>query len=265
MKTFNMLPHVTVFQSALYQTNTTLIDLDDAVILCDPCWLPEEIKTIQSVVNKILGSRPLYLIFTHNDYDHIMGAGAFPQAIVIASKSFSQPTDDEKEHVLAQMKAFDYSYYINRPYPLYYPTVDQVISTNGQTLTIGSVTLTFYLAPGHTADGLFTVVESLGIFLPGDYLSDVEFPFINDSYKAYQDTLNLATDIFAQNEIAALVPGHGSPSQNKIDIQKRLADSVDYLKRLSEDDPTLETDLQKQYSFYEGIEKLHQKNKKKAL
>lgn len=265
MKTIHVSPHVTIFQSTLYQTNTTLIDLEDAVILCDPCWLPEEIKTIQSVVKKILGIRPLYLIFTHNDYDHIMGAGAFPQAIVIASKTFAHPTDAKKEKVLAQMEAFDHSYYINRPYSLYYPTVDQVISTNGQTLTIGSEALTFYLAPGHTADGLFAVVESLGILLAGDYLSDVEFPFINDSYMAYQDTLKLAKNIFDQHQIDALVPGHGSPSQSRTDIQKRLADSVDYLKRLSEDDPTLEADLQKQYSFYSGLKELHQNNKKKIL
>ena len=50
MKTIHLSPHVTIFQSALYQTNATLIDLENAVILFDPCWLPEEIKTIQSVV-----------------------------------------------------------------------------------------------------------------------------------------------------------------------------------------------------------------------
>lgn len=265
MKTIHLSPHVTIFQSALYQTNATLIDLENAVILFDPCWLPEEIKTIQTAVKNILNDRPLYLVFTHNDYDHIMGAGAFPQAIVIASKRFAQPRDAEKERVLAQMKAFDDSYYIQRPYPLFYPTVDQVISTNGQKLALGSATLTFYLSPGHTPDGLFIVVEPLGIFLVGDYLSDIEFPFIYGSYKAYQETLNLAKNIVSQYQINVLVPGHGKPSQSISDMQTRLADSIDYLKRLSEGDPTLDTDLQKQYPFYASIEESHRNNKNKIL
>jgi len=65
-----------IFKSALFQTNSTLFVSDKAILLVDPNWLPEEIKKIQEVISLYIEGRELYLLFTHSDYDHIIGAGS---------------------------------------------------------------------------------------------------------------------------------------------------------------------------------------------
>ena len=69
--------HVTIFQSALFQTNSTVIKTDDVVLVVDPAWLPDEVIHIRQYVDSIRGHLPLFLIFTYSDYDHIIGYKAF--------------------------------------------------------------------------------------------------------------------------------------------------------------------------------------------
>ena len=40
-------PNITVFESALFRTTTTLLETDDLLLLVDPNWLPSEIENIQ--------------------------------------------------------------------------------------------------------------------------------------------------------------------------------------------------------------------------
>ncbi|MDZ7834980.1 MAG: hypothetical protein U5K84_06225 [Alkalibacterium sp.] len=68
-----------------------------------------------------------------------------------------------------------------------------MISKDGETLQLGELMLTFYLAPGHTEDGLYTIDRTGRHFSFGDYLSDVEFPFITTSYKDYKKTTRKAS------------------------------------------------------------------------
>ena len=88
---------IRVFTSSIYQTNSTVIKAPNAVFVVDPCWLPHEVMAIRDYVDEIRGNRQIYLIFTHSDYDHIIGYGAFPGAKVIASKAFSRKVDKEKD------------------------------------------------------------------------------------------------------------------------------------------------------------------------
>lgn len=77
--------HVTVFQSALFQTTSTVISLDEHIVIVDPNWLPHEVREIQSYVESIRGNKELYLLFTHGDFDHIIGYRAFPDAKTVGS------------------------------------------------------------------------------------------------------------------------------------------------------------------------------------
>ena len=73
--------HLTEFESCIYKTTSTVIDTEDCVIVVDPCLLPSEIDEINQHVMRMKGTRPIYLIMTHSDWDHIVGAGAFPEAL----------------------------------------------------------------------------------------------------------------------------------------------------------------------------------------
>ena len=252
--------NLTVFQSVLYQTTSTVVKTKRAIILTDPNWLPHEIDEIKTYIQSIIEDRKLFIIYTHSDYDHIIAAGAFPSATTIASEAFVKRLDKEK--VLEEIYQFDAQYYIERDYPIIYPIIDIVIKEDGQIVDLEGVACTFYLAPGHTADGLFTVVEPYGVLLAGDYLSDVEFPFIEDC-KSYKSTLEKAATIISEKRIQTLVPGHGQVTHDLIEIQKRLDDSMLYLNNLMMGIEQGEV-LQNQYPFYKGLKEMHELNKKVA-
>lgn len=249
---------LTVFQSVLYQTTSAVIKTKQVLIVTDPNWLPNEIAEIKAYIESVIEDRKLYIIYTHSDYDHIIAAGAFPQAKTIASEAFINRAN--KKEVLEQIHQFDAQYYIEREYPIIYPDIDIVIKEDGQTLDLQDVTCTFYLSPGHTADGLFTVVEPFGILLAGDYLSDVEFPFIED-YDAYVATIQKAQTIISNKKVEIVVPGHGTTTAHPSEIQNRIDQSLLYLNNLANGIAD-ESALQKLYPFYKGLKEMHELNKK---
>ena len=91
---------------------SSVIVTEDCVIIVDPCRLPHEVEEIKQYVEQFQVNRSLYLLFTHSDYDHIIGYQAFPEAKVITSASFANKKVEEKEAIIEEIKAFDDEYYI---------------------------------------------------------------------------------------------------------------------------------------------------------
>ncbi len=253
---------VCVFESALYQTTATVIDTPDLVLVVDPNWLPHEVQEIVSYVDSIKRGRPVYLLFTHSDYDHIIGWQAFPEAITIASEAFVQNPAKDKE--VQQILTFDDKYYIKRNYPIQYPEIQVVIKKDEEFLSFGQTRIRFWLAPGHNADGLFALLEPLGIWIAGDYLSDVEFPFIYHSVEAYQSTLEKASKILSQARPKVLVPGHGSVCQEGPEMGERIIFSQQYLaaavRHAQEKEVFDEEALLAAYDFPLGLRGIHLDN-----
>jgi len=222
--------NVSIFQSVLYKTTSLVIQTDECILVVDPNLLPDEVLEIRQHVDKIKEDKPIYLIFTHSDWDHIVGFGAFQDATVIAHEVFD--SKENKEEILNQILQFDDQYYLDRNYPILYPSVDIPVHEDGQVLQIGKTKLTFYKAEGHTDDGIFVVVEPLGIWIAGDYLSDVEFPFINDNSKNYEKTIGKTDRILGSHIINLLVPGHGTATNIKEEIIFRKVLSYRYIQEL---------------------------------
>lgn len=251
--------HLTVFESQLYKTTSTVIQTEDCVIVVDPCLLPSEVDEIREHVVSMKGNRPVYLIITHSDWDHIVGAGAFPEAIVIASEAFQLKNPNE---ILEQVKAFDDEYYIDRKTPVVYPNVDIVVKKDGEQLKIGNTTLTFYEAKGHTDDGIFAIVEPLGIWIAGDYLSDIEFPFIYSSSTDYMKTLEKTEAILSVHRIKFLITGHGHVARSTEEILIRKQDSLKYINNLKQviQSNTEHNHLIEPYLYKRGLIKCHEEN-----
>jgi hydroxyacylglutathione hydrolase len=255
--------NLTVFQSALYHTTSTVVETDDCVIAVDPNWLPQEVEAISYYIEQIRKDRPLYLVFTHSDWDHIIGYSAFPNATIIASESFVNCV--EKEVIIQQIKDFDDRYYISRDYEIAFPEVHIVIKQDGQFVTVGGTKLTFYLAPGHTSDGIFTIVEPLGIFIAGDYLSDIEFPYIYSSSLDYEATMEKFKEIMQVHPITLLIPGHGNVTTIHTDMMLRCEHSLKYISSLREsillaNEVALDAFINESL-FPIGMRKFHEANK----
>ncbi|MFC7686896.1 MBL fold metallo-hydrolase [Ureibacillus sp. GCM10028918] len=222
--------NVTVFQSVLYKTTSLVIQTEDCILVVDPNLMPNEVLEIRQHVDKFKKDKPVYLVLTHSDWDHIIGSGAFQDAVVIASDAFH--TREDKEDILNQIRHFDDQYYLDRTYSILYPTVDIPVVEDGQVLEIGHTKLTFYKAEGHTNDGIFVVVEPLGIWIAGDYLSDVEFPFIYHNSETYEQTIGKTDKILELHKIKLLVPGHGTATDIMEEIIFRKVLSYRYIQEL---------------------------------
>ena len=259
---------ICVFQSALFQTNATVINTADCIIVVDPNWLPHEIDEIKKHVVKC-GQKPVYLLFTHSDYDHIIGYGAFPEAVgVIASRAFVENPDKEKN--LEQIRTFDDDYYIVRDYKIEYPTVTHIVEYDNQILEIGDTQIRFFLALGHNPDGIFTIIND--IWIAGDYLCSVEFPYIYHSSIEYEKTIQKTEKILSEHKIMVMVCGHGdivSPKNTKTNVEteilKRKKEMMNYIRlvRASINNPgkpfIFEEYIQR-YNFPRIMKRFHDKN-----
>lgn len=225
-------PNVTIFQSTLFQTNSTVVRTDDVVLVVDPAWLPHEVAKIREYVDYIKGNRSVFLIFTHSDYDHLIGYRAFaPDKVFTTEALINNP---QKDAILEQMVAFDQQYYIRRHYPLEYPVADFMVYRDGVQYRHGNTRMAFYLTPGHTADSMIVVIWQLGLCIAGDYLSNIEFPFIYHSSVAYEQTLEKLPQIHDRNWFTRLVPGHGDPALSIADWLHRRTESLAYIYALRE-------------------------------
>lgn len=223
---------ITIFESALYRTTSTILSCKNSIIIIDPNWLPEEVAYIQLYVEKHFKSYKTYLLFTHSDYDHIIGYGAFPEATVIATESLK--SNPEKEVVIKQILEFDFTYYIDRPYPILYPKVHHAIESDHSVIKIDDTELYFYLSPGHNADAMFVIIPSLSCWIAGDYLSNIEIPLVDHSLSAYIDTLTKARHIIDHHpEITTLITGHGDVALTRDEINGRINNDEAYLHFLS--------------------------------
>lgn len=253
--------NITVFQSMMFQMNSTVVVTRDLVLVVDPGYLPQEVEEIRLYVNHIRGNLPVYLFFTHSDFDHIVGAGAFPEAKTIASREFAESPFKDKH--LRDIQQFDDELYINRTYTINYPQIDYRIEGNGEQLIVGGTVITFYHAFGHTNDGLFALINSVNLLISGDYLSDIEFPFIYHSYVEYEKTLNAFNRLLINRERLLLIPGHGNATEEIAEIQKRINDAEDYFKQVKINAGENEFKrflIEKNYGYLSNLNKRHQEN-----
>jgi len=218
---------ITVFESALFRTTTTLITASSYVLLVDPNWLPIELEFIENYINSYHLEKDKYLLFTHSDYDHIIGYGKFKHYKTIASQNFVNNRD--KETTLQQIRAFDDEYYIKRGYVIEYPRIDFPIAGESEELQLGQDEYLFYQATGHNKDGLLAYNTSKHLLIAGDYLSNIEFPYIYDSWKNYLKTLDTFEGLINQLPIKILVTGHGDMTASLVEMKTRLKDSRTYI------------------------------------
>ena len=230
MKIQHQSNHLIIFESELFRTTATLIIGKDYLLLIDPNWLPREIEFIYRKVEEIAINRKKYLLFTHSDYDHIIGYGKFKSFKTIASENLV--LNKKKESILSQINDFDDQYYISRNYEIEYPKIDKAIDGDGIKIQLGLNEYIVYQAVGHNSDGIITFNKSKGILVVGDYLSNIEFPYIYESVEKYKAVLNKLQQIIEQYKIEILVTGHGDYTNDKKEMQKRINDSWDYIQQL---------------------------------
>jgi glyoxylase-like metal-dependent hydrolase (beta-lactamase superfamily II) len=103
---------------------------------------------------------------------------------------------------------------------------------------IGDRELELHPAEGHTADGMAVFDRAQGVLVVGDYLSDVEIPWISKSgsREGYRATLARLAPLV--DEAATVVPGHGAAHDRETAL-RLLDEDVEYLDALERGDERL--------------------------
>ncbi len=226
---YRMAPDIYIYQSSIWQTNSVVILNQTANIVIDPCYFPAEVRVIADFFNR-KRSFNRYVIFTHSDFDHIVGYQYFKNTKLVAHDEFAFCDRDSQ---LVQLREIDQTYYVHRTIPFVFPE-PEITFRNDCRIPLKEDELVLFHAPGHTGDCIFIISPARGVMFAGDYLSNLEFPFVNFSTAAYKRTLDLAEKLVRDYNITSIVPGHGDIAVGKDEITGRLENDREYLLVLTE-------------------------------
>jgi glyoxylase-like metal-dependent hydrolase (beta-lactamase superfamily II) len=220
---------VFVFRSSIYCTNTTVVEFDDAVLVCDPTWFPNEISNIRNFIDQRFSGKQLYLFLSHYDYDHVWGWPIFKDAVIIAPNINQYKEIGQK--CLNEWHEWDQKHYVIRNYTPKLPDTD--IELNEKiTFEIGKDTVNFFPVSGHTIDSFAAYIPKYNLLLAGDYLSNVELPWIGTNVDDYIKTLQMFKAVIEGKNINIIIPGHGFPIVNSKEALEIIENGLIYLKHL---------------------------------
>jgi glyoxylase-like metal-dependent hydrolase (beta-lactamase superfamily II) len=237
MRAVGVHPDVVVVTSRIWQTNATALRAGGEALLVDSPYFPDELELLPALLQQA-GFRPNALFATHADYDHVLGRYAFPDLTLGVGDPTMERIRSEPGAVQRELRDEDSRNYVVREAPLQLGNV-QSLPVPGY-VELGDVELELHVADGHTVDGTALFARSLGVLVVGDYLSDVEIPWISPggSLDVYRATLARLAPLVEAAE--TVIPGHGAPHGR--DTALRLIDEdLGYLDSLERGDerPTL--------------------------
>jgi glyoxylase-like metal-dependent hydrolase (beta-lactamase superfamily II) len=228
LRAVSISPDALVVTSAFWQTNATALRSGDEAMLIDSPYLPDELDALPGVLAGA-GFEPDGLLATHADFDHLIGRVAYPGMTLGLCESSVERLHRSPGEAQRALRHYDDEFYVIRPTPLALGQV-QGLPAPG-TVEIGDRELELHPAEGHTPDGMAIFDRELGVLIVGDYLSDVEIPWISEggSLADYRATLaRLAPLVEAATTV---VPGHGAPHDRHTAL-RLLDEDVGYLEAL---------------------------------
>ncbi len=219
-------PHLWVAQCRDLRMNTGILHDGRSAALIDPALLPGECGDIAAFCGE-QGLTVESVVLTHHDWDHLLGAGFFPEAHIIAHRYY---TDEVSVHH-AQIQAAIRRYLTSaggRPEVSFHAPTPTVTVDRILPLMVGGLRVLLVHAPGHARDHLVIYDAEAACLWAGDLLSDQEIPFISDSFSSYERTLAILSGM----DIRLLVPGHGAVARSPQEVRARLDADHAYLTEL---------------------------------
>lgn len=234
-----MARNVLVFTSGAYALNSGVVlggtsaagdDAALSALLVDPALFPGDLDRIATFLEATSHDAARVLL-THSDWDHVVGAGRFAGAAVVASALYPGRVETDGPRIVRALEEFDRKLYVVRKTGFTIPSPDTLVGSPSELVWSGP-SARLIPARGHTPDGLMLLLRTEHVLFAGDYLSDREIPFVGDSVGAYLDTLASVRALLRRSEVEILVPGHGDVC-GCAEIEARIDEDSDYLARLA--------------------------------
>ena len=228
MRAVSISPDALVVTSGFWQTNAIALRAGEEAVLIDSPYLPDELDALPSLLAGA-GFEPDGLVATHADFDHLLGRLAFPGMTLGLGESSVEYLQRSPGAPQRALRRYDDEFYVTRPAPLALGQV-QALPVPGH-VELGDRELELHPAEGHTPDGIALFDRAQGILIVGDYLSDVEIPWISEggSLTDYRATLARLAPLV--EDARTVVPGHGAAHDRETTL-RLLDEDVDYLDAL---------------------------------
>jgi glyoxylase-like metal-dependent hydrolase (beta-lactamase superfamily II) len=226
LRAVSISPDALVVTSGFWQTNAIALRAGDEAMLIDSPYLPDELDALPSLLAGA-GFEPDGLVATHADFDHLLGRLAFPSLTLGLAESSVERMHRAPGEAQRALRQYDDEFYVSRPAPLALGQV-QALPVPGH-VELGERELELHPAEGHTEDGMAIFDREHGLLIVGDYLSDLEIPWIHGALADYRATLARLGPLV--DEATTVVPGHGAPHDRETTL-RLLDEDVAYLDAL---------------------------------
>jgi hydroxyacylglutathione hydrolase len=215
---------ISVLQGPLWQTNATLIESGDDLVLVDPAQFPDELAALRAAVDRSAPER-LWLLVTHADFDHVQGIPLFPEATVAAERETSERLRDGRAAAGLRAAGVDFGTAWDDRL-----RSDRVLAV-GEPERLGALELVALDARGHQDHGAAFVFPALGVLAVGDYLSAITYPFCLHGVAGARATVERLLAAIDRYDIGIVVPGHG-PVHDSAEARRIGEEDVRYLRAL---------------------------------
>jgi glyoxylase-like metal-dependent hydrolase (beta-lactamase superfamily II) len=224
---------VLVRQSRLYRMNSVVLADPGHVAVVDPGILPSEIADLSHTVAG-LGTPRTTLVFTHGDWDHVLGRSAWPGARTLGHEAIADDIDRGLDHIRAEAsrvateagERWDHAFEPFRP---------DVAVRGPRDDRLGANPAVFREALGHSPSMLSVHLPERRLLIAGDMLSDIEIPILTQPIALYRRTLGELLPLAEAGAFETLIPGHGAIARSAAGALERVRRDLGYLDRLEDE------------------------------
>ena len=213
---------VLVRQSAVFRMNSVMLVHPEHSVLVDPGVLPSELDDLLGA-SRARGSSELTLIFTHGDWDHVLGRAWWPEAASVAHDRFAGEIERKRDAILraASASAAQAGERWDRGFEPFRPRAEVSGLHFGR---LGPWRLVYRDAFGHSPSMLSVHLPEHRLLIAADMLSDIEIPLLFEPCRVYRRTLLELLPLAENGAIRTLIPGHGSIAQGSEGIERLRRD-----------------------------------------
>jgi len=210
--------------------NSVVLGHRDHSVLVDPGVLPSELDDLARALASV-APQSLTLIFTHGDWDHVLGRPWWPRAATVAHDRFAGEITDKRETIAraASEAAVRAGERWDRGFEPFRPT-DAVSGLHFTRLD--SWRVVFRDAPGHSGSMLTVHLPEHRLLVAADMLSDIEIPILEQPCGLYRRTLEELVPLAENGALQTLIPGHGTIARDADQVLGRLRSDLRYLDEL---------------------------------
>jgi cyclase len=187
--------------------NVGIVLAEQGPVLIDTPALPGDARELRDQIHKLTGQDIIYLIYTHEHFDHVLGS-AYLTNRIIAHQAAVSDIEYLKTNLPGEINHFFPDLY--QQYQEVFDNVEvvspQIVFSHGMTLHLGEMTMEMSHVGGHSPASIIVYLPEERVLFCGDIV-DVGMPFVTPQSR-FDEWITALQHIEAM-EIDKIVPGHG--------------------------------------------------------